>query len=398
MSLKLKDLRESNEFLNVLLDNIASAVMIVDNDFRIRQFNDALTRIFGKEGREYTGEACGDALGCIFAAKEKAPCGKTSQCHKCQLRKNLAKTFSQRSSCRRKMLARSFYLNEVPVQKFIEFSTRYISFNGQEFALLIMDDITERELQKQELIRKQKQIELDLKAAASIQRTLLPSRQADFHHVYAVWEFLPCSTIGGDIFNLLQLGKGRMACFMMDASGHGVHSALVSVSVSQLLQPGSTTLPLDSPAAVCEELDRQFPLERFNTFFSMIYIVLDLKARTLRWCNAGHPPGALRRSGGEVELLDATGPIIGLGGMLPFMEKSKRIKAGERIFLCTDGLIERRNQAGDLFGVKGFLAGIETTGGGQLAATLSTLIRTALDFGEGTAVSDDISLLALEIR
>ena len=99
-----------------------------------------------------------------------------------------------------------------------------------------------------------------------------------------------------------------MACFMMDASGHGVHSALVSVSVSQLLQPGSTTLPLDSPAAVCEELDRQFPLERFNTFFSMIYIVLDLKARTLRWCNAGHPPGALRRSGGEVELLDATGP------------------------------------------------------------------------------------------
>ncbi|MHC1728336.1 MAG: PP2C family protein-serine/threonine phosphatase [Syntrophobacteraceae bacterium] len=259
-------------------------------------------------------------------------------------------------------------------------------------------NLTDREIQKQELIRKQKQIELDLKAAASIQRTLLPSQLPDFHQVDAAWEFLPCATIGGDIFNLLPLGGGRMGCYMMDVSGHGVHSALVTVSVSQLLQPGSSTLPLDSPAAVCEELDRRFPLERFNTFFSMIYIVFDLEAGTLCWCNAGHPPAVLLRTRGELELLDAGSPIIGLGGILPFTENKKQVNAGDRIFLCTDGLIERRNQNGDLFGVEGFLAGIGKAGSEPLATSVSLLVRAAMDFGEGIAVADDISLLGLEIK
>jgi phosphoserine phosphatase RsbU/P len=397
MSLKTASLRESNEFLNVLLDNISSAVLVVNNEFRIRQFNHALRKIFGKEHEDVDGEVCGEALGCTFTVVEEKPCGQTSHCHKCQLRNSILKTFKMKHPGKRKKLSRQFFSGNSPVQKYLEYSTRFIHFDGEEFTLVIMDDITEREFRKQELIHKQKQIDLDLKAAAGIQRSLLPGQVPVFECMETAWQFLPCSRIGGDIFNLFPLGEGRTGCYMMDASGHGVHSALVAVSVSQLLQPASSRLPLGSPAAVCEELDRQYPLERFNTFFSMIYMVFDSKAGIVSWCNAGHPPAVLARSSGELERLEARSPIIGLGGVLPFREDRKEIGAGDKIFLYTDGLIERRNHDGVLYGVDRLLARIAEVRSVPLAASLSALVGAAIEFGDDAAPADDISVLGLEI-
>lgn len=398
MALNLADLKESNEFLNVLLDNINSAVLIIDDDLRIRQFNESLVKIFGKNGQKVAGEKCGEALGCVFAEVENVSCGNTSHCERCRLRKAVLKTFRSKRSLDRQMLARKFYVDTVPVLKFLEYTTRYIRFGGQEFTLVIMDDVTEKETGKQALIRKQKQIELDLRSAEGIQRTLLPSADLEFDRIEAAWQFLPCARIGGDIFNILSLGEGRTACYMMDASGHGVHSALVAVSVSHLLDPVSSRLPLASPSSVCRELDAQFPLERFNSFFSVIYMIFDPRAGTLSWCNAGHPPAVIVRRSGEIELLKASGPIIGLGGMLPHVETTRRIGAGDRVFLYTDGLIERRNRQGVLFGLEGLLAGIEKTREKPLSDVLSELVRIAMEYGEETDPADDISILGLEIK
>jgi phosphoserine phosphatase RsbU/P len=398
MSLSTGSLRESNEFLNVLLDNIRSAVLVVDQEFRIRQFNNALGKIFGKEHGNVEGEVCGEALGCSFTLLEKKPCGQTSRCHKCQLRHSILRTFELRHSGKRKKLSRQFFSGDTPVLKHLEYFTRFIRFAEQEFTLVIMDDITERELRKQELVHKQKQLDLDLQAAAGIQQSLLPARASVIEHLEAAWQFLPCSRIGGDIFNLFALGGNRTGCYMMDASGHGVHSALVAVSVSQLLQPSSSRLPLGSPAAVCRELDNQYPMERFNTFFSMIYMVIDSEAGVLSWCNAGHPPAVLVRSTGKMEILEAGSPIIGLGGLLPFREGRKEIGAGDRIFLYTDGLIERRNREGELYGLKRLLARIESTPNIPLGEALAGLLESAIEFGDGAAPADDISLLGLELN
>ncbi|MFZ2445617.1 MAG: SpoIIE family protein phosphatase [Syntrophobacteraceae bacterium] len=398
MRFGLNDLKDSNEFLNVLLENITSAVLIVDRDFRIRQFNGALQIIFGNEGGKIADELCGAALGCAFAAEENTSCGNTSQCGKCLIRNAMTSTFRTRKGVGRKKFSRKFVSGNVPVLKFLEYSTKFIRFGEQEFTLLIIDDITEREVRKLELVDKQRLLDRDLQAAAGIQRSLLPASVSVCDWMETAWEFLPCSRIGGDIFNLFPLGDGRIGCYIMDASGHGVHSALVAVSVSQLLQPLSSRLPLGSPSGVCEELDRQYPLNRFNTFFSMLYMVLDPANGTLSWCNAGHPPALLARANGELEMLGAGCPIIGLGGLLPFCEDRKKIGAGDRIFLYTDGLIERRNGEGLLLGVEGLRSLIGLLRGEPLPVLLAALIASAMEFGAGAAPADDISLLGIEIK
>ena len=87
-----------------------------------------------------------------------------------------------------------------------------------------------------ELIWQQKRIQDDLDAAADIQKSLLPQKTNISEHVDVAWYFEPCDKIGGDIFNMIKLDDDHLVIYMLDVSGHGVPAAMVTVSVSQLMQ------------------------------------------------------------------------------------------------------------------------------------------------------------------
>lgn len=126
-----------------------------------------------------------------------------------------------------------------------------------------------------EVMEKQKQLDNDLKVAAGIQESLLPAGQVTKESALRwAWRFKPCDKIGGDIFNIIPVGDSHYAFYMLDVSGHGVPSALVTVSVSQMLQPHSGLMAdpqsggvfgwdLLSPVEVVNRLDQEYPIERF---------------------------------------------------------------------------------------------------------------------------------------
>jgi sigma-B regulation protein RsbU (phosphoserine phosphatase) len=175
-----------------------------------------------------------------------------------------------------------------------------------------------------ELLRKQKRLDEDLEAAAGIQQSLLPQESPDMKNVAVAWRFMPCESIGGDIFNVVQLDETHLAIYMLDVSGHGVPSALVTVSVSQMLQTHRGLLlkksikpppyyEIRSPAEVLNLLDQEYPIERFNKYFTISYLILDLKEGLIRYSNAAHPSPILLHMDGTLELLAEGGTIIGMG-------------------------------------------------------------------------------------
>ena len=87
-----------------------------------------------------------------------------------------------------------------------------------------------------DLLWQQKRIQQDLDAAADIQKSLLPHNTKIVDRANVAWFFEPCDKIGGDIFNMIQLDDDYWAIYMLDVSGHGVPAAMVTVSVSQLMQ------------------------------------------------------------------------------------------------------------------------------------------------------------------
>ena len=185
--------------------------------------------------------------------------------------------------------------------------------------------VAEKKLKRlnQELLDKQKRLDEDLVAAAEIQKSLLPQKIDSAENLEVAWEFEPCEHMGGDIFNMFQLDDDHWGIYILDVSGHGVQAAMVTVSVSQFLQPnsghllsrktgksattyGSTTTrkaggldftaiggkrqgqevtqslrvepgakhpvwktQLRAPAEVLVALDKEFPFERFNNFFTI---------------------------------------------------------------------------------------------------------------------------------
>jgi sigma-B regulation protein RsbU (phosphoserine phosphatase) len=145
---ELKDLRESNEFLNLLLDNINSAILIADENLQIHHFNNSFLNLFDHAADSFFGKGFGEATGCVNAVIENKPCGETSRCAHCLLRKSLIQTLVENAPVDRRHLERTFYLDGKPGQKHLEFSTRRIGFQGRDMFLIIIYDITDIEQQK----------------------------------------------------------------------------------------------------------------------------------------------------------------------------------------------------------------------------------------------------------
>ena len=164
----------------------------------------------------------------------------------------------------------------------------------------------ERQLKQlnQELFEKQKRLDEDLKAAGEIQQSLLPPKIAFGQKLDVAWKFEPCEHMGGDIFNVFQLDEHHWGIYVLDVSGHGVPAAMITVSVSQFLQSSSGNLKkkaqtsssnyaIMKSADVLAALDKEFPFERFDNFFTITYLIIDTRTGILRYSSAGHPPSFL---------------------------------------------------------------------------------------------------------
>jgi sigma-B regulation protein RsbU (phosphoserine phosphatase) len=273
-------------------------------------------------------------------------------------------------------------------------------YQGRKMFLIIIYDVTDIEQQKIELINKQKQLDRDLESAAAIQQSLLPARSPQIDNIRIAWEFEPCEQIGGDIFNIHHMDEGKVGLYMLDVCGHGVPAALISVAVSQFLNSGDGLLgnncELVSPDIVLNKLDRAFPFERFDSFFSIICMTLDLHQGLLTYSCAGHPPPVLARSDGVLQILDHRGPSIGFGCEDPIGQHTVQMQTGDKILLYTDGLLESRNTRKDLYGKSRFYDVLKKHRHEPIRKMVDAVYANVNEFRHQAKPDDDISILGVE--
>lgn len=273
--------------------------------------------------------------------------------------------------------------------------------------LKIRDLITKLISANKDLLEKQERIDEDLEAAAGIQQSLLPSELLDIESINIAWRFMPCQSVGGDIFNVIRLDEDHLAIYMIDVSGHGVPSAMVSVSVSQVMQPRKGYLmkktidsppfyEILSPAEVLNALDQEYPIERFDKFFTISYLILNTKDGTLTYSNAAHPLPVLLHKDGTLELLKEGGTIIGMDGILPFEEGKKQMNMGDRLFVYTDGIVEYTNKEGAFYGEERFYAELQRLRHRPISRVIDGIVDSMLFFGDNIDPQDDASLLGIE--
>jgi K+-sensing histidine kinase KdpD len=151
MEFELNNLKESNEFLNLVLENITSGVLLIDKDVRIYNINNTVKILLGKSKEKIIGKLCGNALGCIHTVREYKKCGHTTKCSECPLRLTISNTFGKKHQVNKKKLRRRFKIKGKIVNKVYQYSTRYITYNGEDMVLIILDDITKEALRERKL-------------------------------------------------------------------------------------------------------------------------------------------------------------------------------------------------------------------------------------------------------
>jgi len=212
--------------------------------------------------------------------------------------------------------------------------------------------------------------------------------------------------VAGDIFNIFPVGADYIVMYMVDVSGHGVPAAMLTVSVSQMLQPGLGRIFASSsgtdenrdapgPRRVLELLNRAYPFERFNMYFTAVYAVLGVKTGLFTYSSAGHPAPLLLSSGAGVRELTAGGPIVGLSATSEFEEETLSLLPGDKLLLFSDGVTDRRNSSGEAFGQERLDAAFEGSQEKSAADTISEIGRALETFGGSSDLEDDVSLLGI---
>ncbi len=238
----------------------------------------------------------------------------------------------------------------------------------------------------------------DLDTAREIQLQLLPTGAREVPGLDLAAAYVPARELGGDFYDFLPYGKGRLGFALGDVSGKGTAAALYGSLAIGMLREHVVT-HLCPPAEMLATLNHRLYNTRFDSrFIAMLFATYDAPSRSLTLANAGGPYPLLVRKG-QVQAIRLEGVPLGLIPDTQYDETTVNLEPGDVVVFASDGILESENHSQEEFGpdrLKGILSAISL---GDSAREITEQIMAATDghSGAGIAPHDDRTLVVLRV-
>lgn len=188
----------------------------------------------------------------------------------------------------------------------------------------------------------------ELEQARRMQQFLLPSKLPEVSKVRFASLFVPMDAIGGDFFDVIELGNQRYGILIADVTGHGIPAALLTFMSSTTFKYASAeaTSPADVIRLTNEKLYQKMPEDAFVTMF---YGVYDANNNTLNYVQAGHPEGyVVRANSNQIIALETGGTIVGAFSSedVEFKERQLKLQPGDKLVVYTDAISDAIDNLG----------------------------------------------------
>jgi serine phosphatase RsbU (regulator of sigma subunit) len=243
-------------------------------------------------------------------------------------------------------------------------------------------------------------LEKELEVARTIQETLVPPPDPiDRGFIRVAGYFMPASQCGGDWWTVHDMPDGRILVVIGDVTGHGVPSAMITAAAKAACDVVRTTQGSRLTVTALLEVMNRAIFESAKRKFVMTCFasILDPRARTITYANAGHNFPYLYRpaegEGSDFQVLMSRGNRLGDLEESSYVEKVQELKPGDVLVWYTDGIVECENERGEEYGEKRFRAAIRRAADLEPAAMRESVVAAAAQFFGDRARKDDITMV-----
>lgn len=347
----LKVLTSNDEFVESILNSISSAVFLLDRDKVVLKYNKAFLDMFHfnfhlnedncfksinisskKSGVEY------------FKLRFKEE-DEDEESRKCIFNYAVKLAMNKNLATENKIVGDEYLVDGKTNQLFLKVTVKPIEIKEEKYVLVIIDDISEFEIAKLSLLKKNMKIKRfndlyknEMKMAKKVQSSILPKKQFINEDFRIDFRYFPLGEIGGDFFDFFKIDEHRVGLLLCDVAGHGVPSALITTMIKAMLE--SSRSISTSPKSLVKYINNQIIKILGDCFLTMIYGVLDTRSGVFTYVRAGHPKPWLLSDHAVSTMGLKTNLLLGVDERVKFEEDTVIIDKGCKLILYTDGLLD----------------------------------------------------------
>ena len=233
----------------------------------------------------------------------------------------------------------------------------------------------------------------------TVQESLMPSEAPDGNgRLDVAFSFVAAKYLGGDFFDFLQFEDGAVGFFIPDVSGKGIGPALFGATCKAYLKLLSVSSK-DTGSTLRNMNENLCKFQYEQLFATGFYMAINLQTMSARYSSAGHNRMILiRDQAQEIEYLSAKGLVLGMFFPCEYETRDLELSPGDLVVLYTDGVTEWENPELELYGNERFEALLLKWRHLETEKLKERILMELKEFGQGRALSDDVTLLLVKIK
>jgi serine phosphatase RsbU (regulator of sigma subunit)/catechol 2,3-dioxygenase-like lactoylglutathione lyase family enzyme len=273
--------------------------------------------------------------------------------------------------------------------------TRFRDPDDNTFSLVSFDEVTHAlEAQRRAMAEKQesdRRATRELEIAKEVQTRLFPQRRPVAATLDYAGICIPAKQVGGDYYDFLDLGPGRLGFVIGDVVGKGIAAALLMANLQANMR-SQAAISMSDPQRVLCAVNRLFSENTPDGGFATLFFAEYEESGRLRYANCGHLCALLLHADNSVDRLDATATVLGLFKDWDCEIGERHFSPGDMLALYTDGITEAFDHADEEFGEQRLVAAIQKHRELPPSALLDAIVDEVRRYSPGEQ-RDDITMI-----
>ena len=274
--------------------------------------------------------------------------------------------------------------------------TRFEDVDGNSFSLVSFDEMSQAVAEQRraaaEKLESERRAAHEMEIARQVQARLFPQSLPPMKTLDYAGTCIQAHQVGGDYYDFLHLGSGRLGLVLGDIAGKGIAGALLMANLQANLR-SQCAMALDEPQRLLRSVNQLFyDNTADNAYATLFFAEYDDGTQRLRYINCGHLPALLLRSDGTLVTLDSTCTVLGLFNEWDCAIRECQLSAGDTLAIYTDGITEAFSATEEEFGEKRLVAALRRWRELNARDLLTAVVDEVKHFCPGEQY-DDITLI-----